>query len=75
LRNRPIVLSDRANIQVVLRTADEDVILTLDGQEGQEMKGGDTVGIQRSDITVSLIKPPSRTFFDVLHSKLRWGER
>jgi NAD+ kinase len=51
------------------------VILTLDGQEGQAMKGGDTVGIQRSGITVSLIKPPSRTFFDVLHSKLRWGQR
>jgi NAD+ kinase len=75
LSNRPIVLSDHANIQVVLRTADEDVILTLDGQEGQPLKGGDTVGIQRSGITVSLIKPPNRTFFDVLHSKLRWGER
>jgi NAD+ kinase len=75
LSNRPIVIPDHANIQVVLRTADEDVILTLDGQEGLPMKGGDTVSIKRSGITVSLIKSPHRTFFDVLHSKLRWGDR
>jgi NAD+ kinase len=75
LTNRPIVLPDYAYVQVVLRTADEDVILTLDGQEGQSLQSGDTVGIKRSGITVSLIKSPNRTFFDVLRSKLRWGER
>jgi NAD+ kinase len=75
LTNRPIVLPDHANIQVVLRTADEDVILTLDGQEGQPLRVGDTVGVKRSGITVSLIRSPNRTFFDVLRSKLRWGER
>jgi len=75
LSNRPIVIPGHAHIQVVLRTADEDVILTLDGQEGLPMKGGDTVSIKRSGIMVSLIKSPHRTFFDVLHSKLRWGDR
>ena len=75
LTNRPIVLPDTANIQVVLRTADEDVILTLDGQEGHPLKKGDTVSIKRSGSTVSLIRPQNRTFFDVLRSKLRWGER
>jgi NAD+ kinase len=75
LTNRPIVLPDTANIQVVLRTADEDVILTLDGQEGHTLKQGDTVSMKRSSSTVALIKPQNRTFFDVLRSKLRWGER
>ena len=75
LTNRPIVLPDTANIQVVLRTADEDVILTLDGQEGHPLKKGDTVSIKRSGSTVSLIRPQNRIFFDVLRSKLRWGER
>jgi NAD+ kinase len=75
LTNRPIVLPDHAYVQVVLRTVDEDVILTLDGQEGQPLRTGDTVGVKRSGITVSLIKSPNRTFFDVLRSKLRWGER
>jgi NAD+ kinase len=60
---------------VVLRTADEDVILTLDGQEGVPMKAGDTISIKRSGLTVSFIRSPNRTFFDVLRSKLRWGER
>jgi NAD+ kinase len=75
LTNRPIVLPDHAYIRVTLRTADEDVILTLDGQEGRPLQGGDTVGIKRSGITVSLIKSPNRAFFDVIRSKLRWGER
>jgi NAD+ kinase len=75
LTNRPIVLPDHAYIQIVLRTADEDVILTLDGQEGQPLKRGDTIGVKRSGITVSLIKSPNRTVFDVLRSKLHWGER
>jgi NAD+ kinase len=75
LTNRPIVLPDTANIRVVLRTAEEDVILTLDGQEGHPLKQGDTVSIKRSDSTVALIKPQNRTFFEVLRSKLRWGER
>ncbi|MEW6296706.1 MAG: NAD(+)/NADH kinase [Thermodesulfobacteriota bacterium] len=75
LTNRPIVLPDHAYVQVVLRTADEDVILTLDGQEGRTLKIGDTVGIKRSGVMVSLVRSPNRTFFDVLRSKLRWGER
>jgi len=75
LTNRPIVLPDTANIRVVLHTADEDVILTLDGQEGHPLKRGDTVSIKRSGSTVSLIKPQNRAFFEVLRSKLRWGER
>jgi len=75
LTNRPIVLPDRAYIRVILHTADEDVILTLDGQEGQPLQGGDTVGIKRSGVTVSLIKSPNRAFFDVIRNKLHWGER
>jgi NAD+ kinase len=75
LSNRPIVIPDHAHIQVVLRTADEEVMLTLDGQEGLPMQGGDTVSIRRSGITVALIRSPHRTFFDVLHSKLGWGGR
>jgi NAD+ kinase len=75
LTNRPIVLPDTANIRIVLHTADEDVILTLDGQEGHPLKRGDSVNVKRSDSTVSLIKPQNRTFFEVLRSKLKWGER
>jgi NAD+ kinase len=75
LTNRPIVLPDDANVRIVLRTADEDVILTLDGQEGHPLKCGDAVSIRRAGSRVCLIRPQNRIFFDVLRSKLRWGER
>ena len=75
LTNRPIILSDQTAIHIILQTSEEDVILTLDGQEGHPLKGGDRVSIKRSGISVSLIKSPNRTYFDVLRNKLRWGER
>ena len=75
LTNRPIILSDRTNIHIILQTSEEDVTLTLDGQEGRALQGGDCVSITRSGVTVSLIKSPHRTYFDVLRSKLHWGER
>ena len=75
LTNRPIILSDQTDIHIILQTSEEDVILTLDGQEGHPLKGGDRVSIKRSGTSISLIKSPNRTYFDVLRNKLRWGER
>ncbi len=75
LTNRPIILSDQTAIHIILQTSEEDVILTLDGQEGHPLKAGDRVSIKRSGTSISLIKSPNRTYFDVLRNKLRWGER
>jgi len=58
LINRPIALPDNANTCIVLRTADKDVILTLDSRESHsQFKRGDSVSIKRAGSTVSLIRP------------------
>jgi NAD+ kinase len=75
LTNRPIVLSDASCIRVILRTAEEDVMLTLDGQEGMPLLDGDKVEVRKSPNVVVLIGSPDRTFSEVLRSKLKWGER
>ncbi len=74
LSNRPLILPDTACIRVFLRTAEQDVMLTLDGQEGMPLLDGDQVEVRKSPHVVSLIRSPHRTFFSVLHSKLGWGE-
>ena len=73
LSNRPIVVPDDAVIELLLKTDQEDVALTLDGQVGIPLKIGDRVVIQKSRTTFNLIQPSNRNYFDVLRDKLRWG--
>ena len=73
LSNRPIVVPDDAVIELRLKTDQEDVALTLDGQVGFPLKIGDRVVIQKSRTTFNLIQPSNRNYFEVLRDKLRWG--
>ncbi len=75
LTNRPLVLSDAAAVSVTVRSADDDVMLALDGQEAQRLRSDDRVDIRKGRNSVPLVRSASRTYFDVLRSKLRWGER
>lgn len=74
LTNRPIVLPATQRIEVTL-VADEDVMLTLDGQVGFALKRDDTVEVKRAAARIRLLHLPERHFFSVLRTKLKWGER
>ncbi|HSS21900.1 MAG TPA: NAD(+)/NADH kinase [Pyrinomonadaceae bacterium] len=73
LSNRPIVVPDDAVIELCLKTDQEDVALTLDGQVGFPLKVEDRVVIRKSQTTFNLVQPTNRNYFDVLRDKLRWG--
>ena len=73
LTNRPIVVPDDAAIEVTLRTEDEDVLVTLDGQEGHQIKFMDTVAIKKIKGTTKLILSPKKDYYQILRQKLRWG--
>jgi NAD+ kinase len=73
LSNRPLVVPDDALIELRLKTAHEDVALTLDGQVGVPLNVDDKVVIRKSRTTFNLIQPSNRNYFDVLRDKLRWG--
>jgi NAD+ kinase len=75
LTHRPMVLPDTAVVTVMLRSAHEDVVLTLDGQEGIPLRRDDVIEIRRGKSSVPLVRAANRNYFDVLRSKLRWGER
>lgn len=72
LTNRPMVLDDGARVDVALRT-DEDVVVTLDGHEGVDLRNEDVVRIRRSPNRISLVRASGRTYYDVLRNKLHWG--
>jgi NAD+ kinase len=73
LTNRPIVIPDRAEINLKLKNESDGVVLTLDGQVGYPMKIGDCARIRKSATSFNLVQPPNRNYFDVLRDKLKWG--
>ncbi len=73
LSNRPIVVPDDSVIELCLKTEQEDVALTLDGQVGFPLNVEDRVVIRKSTTTFNLVQPMNRNYFDVLRDKLRWG--
>ncbi len=75
LTNRPLILPEDAVIKAILRSREERVVLTLDGQIGFPMEYGDELIVQQSEHVVNLIKPSTRGYFQVLRTKLKWGER
>ncbi|MBW1678993.1 MAG: NAD(+)/NADH kinase [Deltaproteobacteria bacterium] len=75
LTNRPILVPDSAEIKVIIRSDNEGIFLTFDGQVGQSLQAGDLVKIKKSGYFVRLVKSPFKDYFEVLRTKLRWGER
>jgi NAD+ kinase len=73
LTNRPIVVPDTAEIELILDQENEGVVLSLDGQTGFPMKAADRVRIRKSATTFNLVQPSNRNYFDVLRDKLKWG--
>jgi NAD+ kinase len=74
LTNRPIVIPAAAIVEVQPHVSDEDeVIVTYDGQSGYSLRQGDIVRVSRSEQSIRLVKSPSRTYFEVLREKLKWG--
>jgi NAD+ kinase len=73
LTNRPIVLAENVKIGITLRSAQDDVYVTVDGQVGLKLQTDDHLEVEKSDVTVKLVAPADKNYFDVLRGKLKWG--
>lgn len=74
LTHRTLVVRDTCEIEIVVRTGDEDAYLSVDGQVGMPVLDGDRVRCRKSRCQVQLLHTHG-TFFDVLRAKLKWGQR
>jgi NAD+ kinase len=75
LTNRPLVVKDTAVIEARIVVTREQAFLTIDGQVGTPLGDNDLVRCRKSEHNVKLFKFTGRSFFDVLRTKLKWGER
>ena len=74
LTDRPLVVGDCCTVQIRLRGPAESVYLTLDGQKGILMQSQDCVAIARAKQRLKLIQPHRKSYYEILRSKLKWGE-
>ncbi len=73
LTNRSILIPDQSVIQVKLSGKYDDVRITLDGQEGYDMKVEDILEIKKTKTTLQLIRGPNKNYYQILRDKLHWG--
>src|SRR5206468_1269745 len=74
LTHRRLVVRDTAQIEIVVKTGEDEAYLSVDGQIGMPMFDGDRVRCGKSQHQVKLLHTQG-TFFDVLRAKLKWGQR
>ena len=76
LSNRPIVIPASATVRVKPLMGERDeAFVTFDGQAGFELQSGDEISVTRADEPMRLIRPATRSYFEVLREKLNWGQR
>jgi NAD+ kinase len=74
LTHRPVVVRDTVEIEIQVKTGQEDGYLSLDGQVGMPVRDGDSVRCVKAQYPARLLRF-QKTFFEVLATKLKWGER
>jgi NAD+ kinase len=76
LTNRPIVIPATSAVRVQPNMEERDeVFITFDGQAGFQLQSGDEITVRCADQPLRLIRPTTRSYFEVLRTKLKWGER
>lgn len=72
---RPLVVPVDARIRVRAVDRPEDLVLTMDGQDAEVLRGGDSVVVERGEVEIPLIRFPGQSFFDTMRRKLNWAIR
>ncbi len=72
---RPIVVPGESTISIAVEGVPNEIYLTVDGQEAVPLLLGDQVTCHRSEYSVRLLRLHPNGLFNVLRSKLKWGER
>ena len=72
---RPIVVPGEATISIGVEGVPNETYLTVDGQEAVSLQLGDKISCRRSEYSVRLMRLHPNGLFNVLRSKLKWGER
>jgi NAD+ kinase len=74
LTNRPLVVPGTQVIEVTSKSK-RNILLTIDGEFVKELSCNEQVLIRQGEHSLSLIQAPNKDYYQVLRTKLKWGER
>src|SRR5215469_9304163 len=72
---RPFVVPGDSTVCIHIEGVPQLTYVTVDGQQAVELQLGDKITCRRSEQRVHLLRPRRNGLFQVLRSKLSWGER
>lgn len=72
---RPIVVPGTSEIAVTVDVVPHETYITVDGQEVVELLLNDRIVCRRSEHSIHLLRLRENGLFNVLRSKLSWGEQ
>jgi NAD+ kinase len=75
LTARPVVVDSDDVATVEVASGVEGVLLTVDGQVGCPLRGGDVVRVRRAEEKALLVRLRTPSFYELLRQKFAWGER
>jgi NAD+ kinase len=74
LTARSVIVPDSSVIKINIKSQSEKVRVTADGQSERTFTSPVQLQIQKADYTVKLVKRKDRSYYDVLRTKLMWGQ-
>ena len=75
LSARALVVHYKDIIKLIVRSKSQEVMLTVDGQEGFTLKENDIILVRESKNKTQLVTFPEKSFFAILRKKLKWSGR
>ena len=73
LSNRPVIVPGESVVDLIFKRAEEELMLTTDGQSCVSLLPDDRITLRRSSTKFNLVRPTNRNYFEVLRTKLKWG--
>ncbi|MGH9832904.1 MAG: NAD(+)/NADH kinase [Blastocatellia bacterium] len=73
LSNRPVIVPGESVVELIFKRAEEELMLTIDGQSSISLLPDDRITLRRSSTKFNLVRPTNRNYFEVLRTKLKWG--
>ena len=70
---RPLVLPSTEEIRIEVRSDTTELMLTVDGQDGEGLTSGSALIVRKGKPTVPLVRFSGQSFFSTMRRKLHWG--
>ena len=70
---RPMVISEKENLKIVISGENNEMKITTDGNKVYDLINNDEIHITASNKSISMVNFPDKTFYTILHEKMRSG--